>query len=426
VLPNALSACLAAATLAFAGCGGGGDDHRPAATIADRPAPVQIGPLEGPPDKPAHTGSAALGDEVAAAGAPLPASAELERASKQVFDDYYERSGDDDPRYYADGVWHGPTICWPCATGPAGLGAVLWRLGDLPDRRQRAAVIETFDHAITEHQQPDGSYGKETNSEAINVAFFAPVLGSALLVLGDRIPRRTRKRWQRSLLRSTEFLERHKELDWYVNGNINLAYALTLYVTWRATGDQHARTLYRRQLEFVTSPPARWADRGLELKRRPSRKDGSDGRAFLAESGPGGTGYDPEYSLLQLDVLSRLYLLSGDREIRRLMNLLTNQTLTGVDERWRLLTTGTRHPERDRYVPYNTAALVVLARLGGRKDLRSKVQASLEHIADSYRSATTFTHQNFYRGADSQLGTALLALNMRRPADPRYVVRRHR
>ena len=409
-LSNGLAVALAGAAFAFAACTGGGDGDRG----AQRPP---TGTAATPAERPTEDGTAGVGDVSAASTAALPPIEQLEVTARDVFASYFDRKDDADRRFYADGVWHGPSGCWPCATGPAGLGAVLWSLGKLPDAAHRAAVVETFDHAIAARQQANGSYGKETNSEAINVAFFAPVLGSALLVLGDRIPAASRERWRRSLLRSARFLRNNKELQWYVNGNINLAYALTLYVTWRATGDRSIRSLYRRQLDFVEHPPGRWSEHGLELRRRPARSDGADGRGYLAESGPGGTGYDPEYTQLTLDVLSRLYVMSGDREILRLTNLLTNQTLPGVDERWNLLTTGTRHPEPDRYVPYTTPALTVLGRLGGRKDLAPRVDEHIARIAATYRSAMTFSHPNFYRGTDSQMGTALLALNMRRPGD---------
>jgi hypothetical protein len=423
-LSSTLAVALVGARFAVAGCGGHGSDRK---AREPRPAPAQsaAAPLPAPLTTPRHDGLAAASDGAPPRG--RTSSADAVSAAQFVFDAYYRRDGADDPRYYENGTWHGPTGCWTCAVGPAGLGAALWAVGALDDRAKRAAVIETFDRAIRTNQRSNGSYGDVDNSEAINVAFFAPMLGNALLALGDRLPAGTRARWRNSLQRSAEFLLRHRELDWYVNGNINLGYALSLYVTYRATGDKKLRALYRKQLRFATSPPAgRWGDRGLKLARRPNRDDGADGRGYLTETGVGGTGYDPEYTYVQLDVLSRLYLLSGDPGVLRLMNLLTNQSLLKVNDKWNLLTTGTRHPEPDRYVPFTTPALLVLSRLGGNEKLKDETASQVDRILDLYRSATTFTHPNLYRGTDTELGTLLLALDARKPGDPKVFKRLRR
>jgi hypothetical protein len=410
-LPQALAVALSGAALALSACVGGSGEHR-GQTMQTRTTQPTLTAQSGVPS------AAPAGDD------PL---AQTEATAQLVFASHFARDGAADPRYYEDGVWHGPDACWTCATGPAGLGAVLWAAGRLTDPAQKAAVVDTFDHAIATRQLADGSYGDDGNSKAINIAFFAPVLGNALLVLGDRLPAATRARWSRSLRRSSEFLAEHNELTWYVNGNINLAYALTLYVTWRATGDGRFRSLYQRELRFAISPPAsRWKGHGLEIRRKPARADGADGRGFLSETGAGGTGYDPEYTYVQLDVLSRLYALSGDRSVLRLANLLTNQTLQNVNAKWNLLTTGTRHPQPNRYVPYSTPAIVVLGRLGANSALMERMGPQLSRTLELYRSTTTFTHQNFYRGADIQLGTMLLALLMRRPADASVLTLRRR
>jgi hypothetical protein len=417
--PTTLAVALAGAVLAIAACGGGSGDRAeaPRATTAAVPAPA-----EDAATAPKDDGLSAMSDE-ATTDDPL---AQVAPTAKYVFDSWFEKEGPDDPRYYENGVWHGPADCPTCGVGPSGLGAVLWAKGMLDEPAKRTAIVRTFEERVR-GQRSNGSYGTAGNSEAITVAFFAPALGSTLLVLGERLPASTRARWARSLRRSAEFLRDHKELDWYVNGNINLAYAATLYVTYLATGDSEFRTLFRRQLRFATDPPkGRWSDRGLETPRRPTRSDGSDGRGYLTETGPGGTGYDPEYTYVQLDVLSRLYLLSGDREVLRLLNLLANQTLRNVDAKWNLLTTGTRHPEPNRYVPYTTSALLVLDRLGGNRRLQDSVAPQVARTLDLYRSATTFSHPNIYRSVDSQLGTLMLAMEARRPGDARVFRRLRR
>ena len=69
----------------------------------------------------------------------------------------------------------------------------------------------------------------------------------------------------------------------------------------------------------------------------------------VTESGGGAPGFDPEYSLLQLDDASRLYVESGDRRALRLANLLVNALLPRVDADWALDTSGgTRRPQEGR------------------------------------------------------------------------------
>ena len=71
----------------------------------------------------------------------------------------------------------------------------------------------------------------------------------------------------------------------------------------------------------------RWAGFGLHITRRPTRADGSNGRANRAESGGGKPGYDPEYTMTQLDNTTEMGILSRDPRYLRLMNLLLDQLL---------------------------------------------------------------------------------------------------
>src|SRR4029079_8667659 len=84
--------------------------------------------------------------------------------------------------------------------------------------------------------------------------------------------------------------------------------------------------------DFTLHPPQdRWPGFGLQLLDTGPTTGGERGAAgCLAESGGGPPGFDPEYAGIQLDVVSRLYVLSGDPRALRLANLLTNALLPSV------------------------------------------------------------------------------------------------
>jgi hypothetical protein len=132
---------------------------------------------------------------------------------------------------------------------------------------------------------------------------------------------------------------------------------------------------------------------------------------YLAESGGGAPGFDPEYAGTQLDVASRLYVLSGDPRALRLANLLTNAVLPRVGGTWLLDTSGgTRHPLPDRHVPFTTPALAALAWLGGRSDLAADVPHQFARINQAYRAAIHYGGSaNMYHGLGSQVAVILLA-----------------
>src|SRR5205085_5024222 len=90
----------------------------------------------------------------------------------------------------------------------------------------------------------------------------------------------------------------------------------------------------------------------------PARSDGSDGAAYLTESGASGPGYDPEYTMLQADVATRLFWANGDPRALRLMNLFMNQIRPRIDTTaWTIDTSGgSRHPQADRTVGLGAAA----------------------------------------------------------------------
>lgn len=339
------------------------------------------------------------------AGAALrPAGATANALLVQTVDKLYTRSGATDPRYFANDTFlSGIAICEACHLG-AGTAAAVARAQDpsqpawLDD-----AAIRAVNKAILVRQQPDGSFLDATvGSPSIATTFFANEVGNALLALGTRVGAADRARWVASMRAAADFLERRGELSWYSNGNLTLANAEVMELTWLVTADPRYRQLYETALAFALSPPqARWPGRGLIITKAGTRSDGADGAGYLTEQGTT-LGYDPGYTLLQLDTATRLWLRARDPRVLRVMNLLTNKLLERVNSLWILNTAGgTRTTGAS--TPFTTGALAVLAVKGGRTDLVPKLAGQWQRIDAEVRNGWNYSHPNYYRSLAIEL-----------------------
>src|SRR2546423_4536871 len=85
------------------------------------------------------------------------------------------QSGPSDPRYFIRGVWvSGQDDCFRCNVGPGVAAAALAGMG--ADKSALDLAIQTFDHAIAAHRQPDGGFGPPAPAEggsAIQTAMVA-------------------------------------------------------------------------------------------------------------------------------------------------------------------------------------------------------------------------------------------------------------
>ncbi len=332
----------------------------------------------------------------------------------QVVNAYAEKSTATDPTFYTNGQWRNgqEAACWRCTLGPGVAAALIARTSG--DSQMRNRAIETFETMVTQHQTGEGAFMPANPQEdglAITTMFAATELGTAYVELRDQLPADQKKRWAQSIARSADYLVAKGNLRWYTNGNIVIGNALVMQFAWLATGDQRYRDAYENALEFAVAPPAdRWPGYGLVYTKQPAKADGSDGAAYLAEAGKGGPGYDPEYTSLQLDQLTRLYLVSGDARVVRLMNLLTNQLLPKVDLATGKLDTsnGTRHTEADRTVGFNSPAVGVLAQQGGRTDLKDQAIALWSRQAESFRDAANYVNYTMYYSLGAQPASLLM------------------
>lgn len=292
---------------------------------------------------------------------------------------------------YADGIWETHDgDCWACDQGgPATAAATVYMLTGRSKAQLLRAAEGTIDTAIRARQQADGAFsGPAGDSQPPDVAtmFFAIEEANTYLELSPVLSAAAQARWRNSIAAAAGYLIANGNLSWYTNGNINLGNAELFYLAWRVTGEQRFRRVYQQALSFALHPPqTRWAGCGLVVVKQPTRADGADGAGYLTERGAGGTGFDPEYTELQLDVASRLYLLSGDPRVLRLANMLVNMLLPRIDSSFMLDTSGgTRHPEPNREVPLITSAFAVLGLDGGRADLVPLILPQLKELEAAY------------------------------------------
>lgn len=290
------------------------------------------------------------------------------------------------------GLWEGgdPTY-WFVAGGPAEAAAVI--AAKTGNRQMLSDATKTFTSLIARYHQPNGSYVSGTSPTDINTMFFTVDLGLATLAAKSILPAADVRAWSADVAGAATYLVTKGNLHWYTNGNIAIGNSLVMELAYRLTGDPTFAADYNQALAFAIAPPQpRWRGFGLIITKQPTAADGSNGAGYFAESGGGAPGFDANYTQLQLDQLTRLYLVNRSPEVLRLMNLLANQLLPRIDTTtWMLDTSGgTRHPQLDRHVPFDSASFDALAFYGGRTDLLGGVASQETTMERVFSGATHY------------------------------------
>ena len=321
---------------------------------------------------------------------------------------------------YFNGQWvNGVNTCWMCNSESGAAAAVLAGLGGRFSNRYKSLAQRTFTDAIARYQRPDGSFSNPSlpsEGETIPTIFFGVALGQAYLALDRSLPRATGRMWRGALSRAAAYLiDRAGALSFYINGNVNLQSTELFYFAWRATGSTRLRSAYNASWAFLLHPGGRFRAFGLRVTHPYERADGSDGRGYLKESGGGEPGFDADYTQLQSDEAARLFLYSRDPRALLLLNLLSNQLLTRRSRGWLLNTSGgTRHPQPNRFIPFTSSGLAVLAWLGARRDLRVLLPAQLYELRLTLCGGLTYGSPNIYREAGNELSVIVRAAQQAR------------
>jgi hypothetical protein len=324
--------------------------------------------------------------------------------------------------FYADGIWHSPAQekAWDSHVAAGTAAAGLWQSGlfdQAPDKKEqlRAWAVETFDRAIKDHRNADGSFG---NKELPEGMFFLVELGAACLRMDACLDAGRKAVWHEAVVKGIAQLVETGNLyndktkrNWYANGNLELDETTLLYYAFTLTHQEQYRTMFERQLAFTLYPDRpRWRNFGLYYEVEPARPDGLDGRGYLAENNSGRPGYDGDYTHFQSSIAAKLYLASEDPRILRLVNLFLNQMLPHVDrDTWIFdATAGSRH---STMLPLTTPAYAVSAFECNRKKLLVELDEQVSMTLAHYNKAAHegWLHPGMYRGLNGELFTLLQA-----------------
>ena len=314
-----------------------------------------------------------------------------------------------------NGLWvGGDPVYWRSSSGPGLAAAAV--AASTGDPTMRADAEQTFDTLIAEHEQPNGSFTaapgtSDPQSPDIDTMFFVSNLGMALWALRPQMTSGEVATWTAAITAGANYLVNNGNLTWYTNGNIVVGNALVMALAYWATANPIYETYFQQELAFAIAPPQnRWPGFGLIYTKVPSLPDGSDGAAYLAESGGGAPGFDADYTQLQLDQLTRLYLVTRSPQVLRLVNLLVNQEWSLVDTSTLELNTsgGTRHPQPNRWIPLTTPALALSASAGEQSYLTPFLQQQAGLIESVYSGLTN--HWNAGGQYDFGLQAATLVL----------------
>lgn len=288
--------------------------------------------------------------------------------------------------------------CPRCDMGPAVAQATkAARTGDGPALNY---AVQGFNKTISSYQHPSGAFGGTSADDAMETMWNANQIGFAALLLKPQISKAQYDRWAKSVTGAANYLVKNKNLTWYTNGNVVLGNALTMALAARlSTGDAAAifTTHYQNAIDFSVAPTGRWAGRGLRFTKGTSAAD-PDARGYFTEEGSNNgrteIGFDPEYTLVQMEHLASIAVVTGDKDVLGYLNALYNQLETRLDKSSWLYDSsgGTRKGAPDysstrSVAPFDTGSLSVLANLGGRDDLKTYLVSQRKTYEQTYKRA---------------------------------------
>lgn len=285
--------------------------------------------------------------------------------AQQTWSYLFYHNSTTDPQYFASGTWHytNDAACPPCRMGPASLSAALYAA--TKDPYYLSIANATIDRAVINYAHADGSVGDATTPEPI---FFLHEIGFTCATLRPGLDATHAAQCSSVMSKGADWLVASGNSTWYANGNIVAMQVAVFYYAWLASGNAKYLDLYESELKFLVDPPQTGNNVGFGLKFSvyPTLADGSDGSAYLAERGAT-TGFDGDYTHLQLSMLGRLYVVNRDARILRLCNLLFNQ-VWGITNHSTFVTDATGGSRHDAIFPLWTGSVGALAWLSGRPD----------------------------------------------------------
>jgi hypothetical protein len=332
----------------------------------------------------------------------------LAALTREVLNVYITKNRPTDPQYWSNGSFIATRglSCWYCYDTAATAAAVISQEGRT-DRQLRTIAISTYSHAIRTYELPSGEIIDAPGSDGVGTGFFAVQLGITYFELKDYLSAPTRALWVNAISRSANWLISSGNLTYYINGNVNLRQSEVLWLAWAITGQHKYYMAYQQESQFTFTPTLpRWSGYGLRLVTAPTAPLGANGAGYLTESDPGPSGFDPSYTLTQLDTAASLYVLTRNQRYIWLMNVLFNQLRPLVNAGYILNAHG--GTRKNDIVAFLTAAPFVLVMSGDRPDLSQFWVGQLSTMHAQYVSAESFANTGYYLGLSSWLALPLI------------------
>jgi len=331
----------------------------------------------------------------------------LAALSRQVLSVYTKKSGPKDGQYWSRGTFvvNGGVSCWYCDDAAATAAAVLSEEGK-GNPQLRELAITTYSHAIHTYERPTGEV-VDSNGSGVGTGFFAVQLGTTYLELKPYLSAATRALWANAITRSANYLINTGALTYYINGNVNLRQTEVMWLAWEITGQTKYYADYQQEYRFTMTPPVpRWSGYGMHLDTAPTAPLGANGAGYLTESDGDSPGFDPSYTMVQLDTATSLYVLTHAQRYIWLMNVLLNQLRPLVSSSYVLNAhNGTR---KDDITAFLTAAPFMLLMSGDRSDLSRYWVGQLGAIHNQFVWAEGYSSAGFHLGLSNWLALPML------------------
>jgi hypothetical protein len=209
-------------------------------------------------------------------------------------------------------------------------------LGVQPDgtSAERTMAIDILNTGIATHQQPSGYFDAGTAASGdggVDAGMWVEAEGYSALLLRNSVSSEQLDQWEKSMAAYAGYLKTNKNLTFYPNGNVVIRQSVILLETYKLAelvGDPNAATYlseYQAEKQFLVNPsasfpgenPPYWDDYGEHITSNGgfyyTESEASEyTEPLLCASGMSPcNGFDPEYSMLQMDDTAVAIAVSG-------------------------------------------------------------------------------------------------------------------
>jgi hypothetical protein len=199
-------------------------------------------------------------------------------------------------------------------------------LGAQPDgtAAERTMATDILNKAIATHQQPAGFFDAGTAASGdggVDAGMWVEAEGYSALLLRNYVSADQLKQWEQSMANYANYMKTNKNLTFYPNGNVVLRQSVILLETYKLAelvGDPNASTYlseYQAEKQFLVNPSASFPGENPPYWNNYGEHTTPNGGFYYTESEASEytvallcangmspcNGFDPEYSMLQME-----------------------------------------------------------------------------------------------------------------------------